>query len=320
MHDSTTVTITTINGSRSYSFDRFIKTVAVYILLGLVAVFTVGAFSILFLLGEMENYNALKEQHKTQLITNNELEKNIIEKRTELTEISDKINDIESMIGISAQTTTAAVEMKTRLDTAKISAIERMLMLRLIPSGMPIAYRGQTSDFGWRYHPLRRTQREFHTGADLRAAMSTPVYATADGVVELVHSNPNVGFGNSIGLTHALGFKTLYAHLDRIVVTQGSFIQKGQLIAYSGNTGYSSGPHLHYEIRYLNKPLDPVSFMEWNLQSYEEIFEREKKVQWDSVAKGITWQWTLLEQLSSQREQKLPAPSRLSASSTSMDR
>ena len=315
MRDKTTITITTIKGSKSYTIDQFIKNVALYVVLGFFAVIILGAISIFFLLGEMDNYSLLKEQHKGLLITNSELEISIDDKRSQLIEISEKITDIESMIGMNPQ---PAKEMQTRLDSAHISAAERMLMLRVVPSGMPIEYRGYTSVFGWRYHPLRRTQREFHTGLDLRAAHSTPVYSTADGFVELVRSNPTVGFGNLISITHSFGFKSLYGHLDRMVVQQGDFIQKGQLIAYSCNTGYSSGPHLHYELRYLNKPLDPTAFMEWDLKSYETIFDKEKKVQWDSVAKGIKWQWTLLEQLSSQREPKLPAQSKLSASSISM--
>ncbi|MDR3347331.1 MAG: M23 family metallopeptidase [Helicobacteraceae bacterium] len=314
MRDNTTITITTINGSKSYTFGQFVKSIALYILLIFTAIGIVGAASIVFLLGEMDNFEKLKERHKALLITNNDLGADIDKKRAQLTQISEKITDIESLVGMTPQPTE---EMRKRLDAAKMGATERMLMLRMVPSGVPIEYRGLTSIFGWRYHPLRRTQREFHTGSDLRAALKTPVYATADGVVDLVRSNENVGFGNLISITHAFGFKSLYAHLDSMVVDQGDFIQKGQLIAYSGNTGYSSGPHLHYEIRYLNKPLDPTAFMEWDLQSYEAIFEREKRVQWDSVAKGITWQWTLLEQLSSQKEPKLQAQSKLSASSTS---
>ncbi|MDR3162636.1 MAG: M23 family metallopeptidase [Helicobacteraceae bacterium] len=317
MRDKTTITITTLQGSRSWTIDQVIKSAIFYVLAGIATIIVIGAASIYFLLGEMDNFSRLKEQHRTLLITSNELEVSIDEKRTQLAEISEKINDIESMIGMTPQ---VDGEVHSRLDTARISAAERMLMLRMVPSGVPVEYKGQTSPFGWRYHPLRLTQREFHTGVDLRAPLSTSVYAAADGVVDLVRTNQTVGFGNLVGLTHSLGFRTLYAHLDRVVVSQGDFVQKGQLIAYSGNTGYSNGPHLHYEVRYLNKPLDPVAFMEWDLKSYEAIFEREKKIQWDSVAKGITWQWTLLEQLSSQKEPRLPVQSRLSANSTSTDR
>lgn len=314
MRGKTTITITNVDGSRSYTIDQMIKSVIRYVALGIGALFVIGALTIYFLLGEMDNYRILKDQYKTLLMTNSDLEIAISEKKVQLSEISEKITDIESMIGMEPQ---KEFEVRSRLDVARISAAERMLMLRTIPSGMPIEYRGVTSPFGWRNHPLRRSQREFHTGLDLRGTVGTPVYATADGVVELIRANQSVGFGNLITLAHAYGFKTLYAHLNRMVVDQGDFVQKGQLIAYSGNTGYSSGPHLHYEVRYLNKPLDPAAFAEWDLRDYEAIFDKEKKVQWDSVVKGIKWQWTLLEQLSSQREQKLLVQSTLSANSTS---
>ena len=314
MRGKTTITITTLNGSRSYTIDQMIKSVLRYAALGVGAIFVIGALSIYFLLGEMDNYRTLKDQYRTLLMTNSDLELAISEKRNQLSEISEKITDIESMIGMAPQ---KEFEVRSRLDVARISAAERMLMLRTIPSGMPIEYRGVSSNFGWRNHPLRRSQREFHTGTDFRGHVGTPIYATADGVVELVRANKTVGFGNLITVAHSYGFKTLYAHLQRMMVNQGDFVQKGQLIAYSGNTGYSSGPHLHYEVRYLNKPLDPWSFTQWDLKAYETIFDKEKKVQWDSVVKGIKWQWTLLEQLSSQKEQKLLAQSMLNANSTS---
>lgn len=317
MKNKTTLTITTINGSKSYTLDQMIKGVIKYLFFGFIIVLFIGAFTIWFLLGEMKNYQALKDQYKTLLITNSDLEMSIQEKKIELNEISEKITDIESLIGMTPQSETPK---RARLDIAKISASERKLMLRMVPSGMPLEFKGFTSNFGWRFHPLRRTQREFHTGLDLRARVGTPVYASADGIVELVRTNQTVGYGNLVTLSHAVGFKTLYAHLDRVTVNQGEFVQKGQLIAYSGNTGYSSGPHLHYEVRYLNKPLDPLAFVEWDLKEYESIFDKEKKVQWDSVIKGIKWQWTLLEQLSSQREPRSQELSILSANSMSTDK
>ncbi len=316
MRGNTTITITTINGSKSYTIDEMIKGVIGYLALAIGAIFVLGALAIYFLLGEMDNYQALKNQHKHLLLTNSDLEIAIREKQGQLLEISDKVTDIEAMIGMPPQ---ELPSVSARLDLARISASERMLMLRSIPSGMPTEFRGFSSPFGWRNHPLRR-QREFHTGLDFRGPIGTPIYATADGVVELVRPNRTVGFGNLITLSHSYGFKTLYAHLDRMIVNQGQFVQKGQLIGYLGNTGYSTGPHLHYEVRYLNRPLDPKNFVEWDLENYESIFEKEKKVQWDSVIKGIKWQWTLLEQLSSQREQRSLESLTSSVNSTSMAR
>ncbi|MDR0664946.1 MAG: M23 family metallopeptidase [Helicobacteraceae bacterium] len=323
MRDKTTITITTLEGSKSFTVGEFAKSFAIYALALLLIVVITGAISIYFLLGEMENFNRLKEQHKALLMTSANFKEAIEENNATLSELSEKIADIEQIAGLTndlGDKPSASLEMSDKLDLARVSLAERMLMLRSVPSGIPIEYRGTTSDFGWRYHPLRRTQREFHTGIDLRARMGTPVYAAADGVTELTRQNQTVGYGNLITLAHAFGFKTLYGHLDRVLVQQGAFVKKGQLIAYSGNTGYSNGPHLHYEVRYLNKPLDPTAFMEWDLKSYEAIFSKEKKVQWDSVAKGIAWQWTLLEQLSSQKEPRLQAPSKSNANFTSTDK
>ncbi|MDR2034560.1 MAG: M23 family metallopeptidase [Helicobacteraceae bacterium] len=322
MRDKITITITTIDGSKSYTIGEATKNAALYIAIGFLILVLFGVCSIYFLLGELDAFDRLKERHKTLLSSSINLEEAIEEKNATIAELGEKIADIESIAGLSSaqQDKKSEKEMTQRLNLARVGVAERMLTLRLVPSGMPIEFRGNTSAFGWRYHPLRRTQREFHTGVDLRARIGTPVYASADGVVEVTRSGQTVGYGNLITLSHSFGFKTLYGHLDRVMVQQGHFVQKGQLIAYSGNTGYSNGPHLHYEVRYLNKPLDPTAFMEWDLQSYETIFDKEKKVQWDSVAKGIAWQWTLLEQLSSQKEPKLQVPSKLNANSISTDK
>jgi murein DD-endopeptidase MepM/ murein hydrolase activator NlpD len=101
---------------------------------------------------------------------------------------------------------------------------------------------------------------EFHTGIDIGVREGTEVHATAGGVVEYA-GDQRSGYGRVIFINHPGGFVTVYAHNSRLLVAAGQTVQAGQLIALSGNTGYSTGPHLHYEVRYQGRVIDPAPFM-----------------------------------------------------------
>jgi len=126
--------------------------------------------------------------------------------------------------------------------------------LRKTPSIKPVNRGYLTSSFGYRPDPFTH-KRRMHHGQDFGVLTGTPVYATADGVVKA--RNGKTGYGKTIILDHGYGIKTIYAHLSRYVVKPGDEIKRGGLIAYSGNTGRSTGPHLHYEVRVNNVPVNP---------------------------------------------------------------
>ena len=101
---------------------------------------------------------------------------------------------------------------------------------------------------------------EFHTGIDIGVGEGTQVQATADGVIEYAGDSGG-GYGRVVFIKHAGGFTTVYAHNSRILVVPGQFVTAGTIIALSGNTGYSTGPHVHYEVRYQNQVINPAPFM-----------------------------------------------------------
>ena len=109
-----------------------------------------------------------------------------------------------------------------------------------------------------RMHPVLKKNKP-HNGVDFGAPKGTPVYATADGLVEIARFSNSAG--NWVMINHHNGYKTIYMHLDRIVVEENKRIKRGARIGYVGSTGYSTGPHLHYEIRLKNNPIDPKSFL-----------------------------------------------------------
>ncbi|NLK66211.1 MAG: M23 family metallopeptidase [Campylobacteraceae bacterium] len=159
--------------------------------------------------------------------------------------------------------------------------IEKVFNLS-IPNGIPIEFKGITSKFGERIHPISGNLR-FHHGIDLRAVEGTPTYAPADGFVKY-SAMSNTGYGYLVIISHNWGFETRFAHmLNKDVVRVGQRVKKGDLIGYTGNTGYSTGPHLHYEVRFLDHTLDPLNFM-----SFENIFHDERKVPWRAITEAMS--------------------------------
>lgn len=111
-----------------------------------------------------------------------------------------------------------------------------------------------SSGFGWRRHPIRKV-RQFHTGIDIPKVKGTPVYATGNGVI--VRKSYGSGYGNFVEIQHAGDFQTLYAHLSKTMVNVGDSVNIAQQIGCVGNTGVSTGSHLHYEVRKGKRFLNP---------------------------------------------------------------
>ncbi len=124
-----------------------------------------------------------------------------------------------------------------------------------------------SSPYGYRYHPLLK-RRRMHTGIDFALPKGNGVYATGDGVVEEVKVEVR-GYGRQVVINHGFGYKTRYAHLHSINVAQGQKLKRGQQIGLVGNTGKSTGPHLHYEVLFKNKPVDPMAFMDLSMKPEE---------------------------------------------------
>lgn len=115
-----------------------------------------------------------------------------------------------------------------------------------------------SSPFGYREHPIKG-EVLFHEGIDISANIGTEIHATAQGkVISIMYSK--YGYGNRVVIQHAYGFETLYAHMDTIRLKKGQWVNKNQIIGTVGNTGLSTGSHLHYEIHKNNQPRDPLGY------------------------------------------------------------
>jgi murein DD-endopeptidase MepM/ murein hydrolase activator NlpD len=126
------------------------------------------------------------------------------------------------------------------------------------------------SGYGYRVDPVYGTTK-FHEGMDFSAPQGTPVYATGDGTV--IHSSWESAYGNLIEINHGYNYVTRYAHLSEILVRNGQTVKRGDLIGKVGNTGKSTGPHLHYEVRLRGEPQNPVNYYFFDLTpaQYDEM-------------------------------------------------
>jgi len=149
-------------------------------------------------------------------------------------------------------------------------------MLASIPGIQPVSNKDLkriASGFGYRIHPIYKTLR-MHEGIDFTAPIGTPIYATGNGTVERLKSRMS-GYGKVVKIDHGYGYETLYAHMSKIIVRPGQKVKRGEIIGYVGNTGRSTGPHLHYEVIKNKKPVNPVHFFYQDLtpEEYEKVIE-----------------------------------------------
>lgn len=148
-------------------------------------------------------------------------------------------------------------------------------MLRCIPAIQPVSnknLRQTASGYGARIDPIYKTQK-FHSGMDFSAHVGTDVYATGDGVV--VEMGWQTGYGNTIIIDHGFGYKTMYAHLHDFRTRLGKKVVRGEVIAGVGNTGKSTGPHLHYEVHIKGNHVNPVNyyFMDLSADDYDQMIQ-----------------------------------------------
>ncbi len=141
---------------------------------------------------------------------------------------------------------------------------EKSLLLSSLPDIFPV--KGYiSSGFGRRIDPITG-KYEFHKGIDISAPYGSKIIAPADGIVTF--AGVDSGYGYSVVISHKYGFSTRYAHMSRINVKRGQRVLKGDVIGFIGSTGHSTGPHLHFEIRINNKPINPLKLLARNISRY----------------------------------------------------
>lgn len=310
MKNKLIVTLTTVRGSRQYSLGQVARYLALFFILSSLLSFFVSNWLLVKTSDDLavleQDHQELADQYEMLLGTQNlykaelddlssslsrlarerdrlqaanvRMEDRLQEGQVQMGELhatlGASLNGLEALLNV-----TPTDEMSAeRLETLTMMANQRLFMLNGIPNGVPIQAQRISDSFGMRMHPIKG-KRVMHHGIDFKADVGTPVYATADGVVEY-SGNKGDGYGRQIVILHNFGFKTNYSHLDKLLVENGEFVHKGQKIAESGNTGRSTGPHLHYEVRHLYTKLDPTPFMAWNLANFDSLFTKTTGIKW----------------------------------------
>ena len=313
------ITISDIHGSKQYSVHEIIKKVILFAVLTFILIGVLTFFYIKYLNNRVDELrvetdhfkqemitlkatsDSLKKENKRLNVLKSQLVALIDENTDKLDSMKSHLREVEEIIGIGPDINASDAdriqqakeheeETKKKLveniqieaKKEKVTAIQKALLLNSIPNGKPLKYRRIASPFGYRIHPVTH-KNTFHAGLDLPAKYGTPIYAPASGVV--VYAAKKGAYGNFMLIAHSYGFKTAYGHLSKFAVKSGDYVTKGQKIAYVGSTGRSTGPHLHYEIRYLTKWVDPKPFMFWNLDNINYITDKIDTVNWKSILK-----------------------------------
>lgn len=156
-------------------------------------------------------------------------------------------------------------------------AVDKDLMAEVVPAIMPVDQKqvtGRLGAFGSRINPVTKQYQRQHDGIDLPGRTGTPIYATGTGLV-VAPEGRGTGYGLQVVVDHGFGYRTRYAHLSKILVAPGQLVKRGEVIAEMGNTGRSSGSHLHYEVIYRGKPVDPINYISRDMseEEFQNIIE-----------------------------------------------
>ncbi|WP_339722571.1 peptidoglycan DD-metalloendopeptidase family protein [Marinomonas primoryensis] len=310
MKDNITVSVSSIHGTKHFSFGKktrhTFKFISGMIFIGIL----LAAGIIYYLLNdaefsklklrELENKSSSLSKEITSLTALKiSLEQDLSEREERMQLVSDRLGDLENLLGMNNNDG----KLESRLDTATINSSIRVAMLTQIPSGPPVKNARTSSGYGKRIHPVTGVMK-YHRGQDFAVNTGTPIYAPADGAIEAIRPS-NKGSGNFLRILHSYGFSSSYSHLSKFVVKKGDFIKKGDLIAYSGNSGLTSGPHLHYEVRFIGRPLNPKPFLDWNVDKFDTIFKNVRGIRWESLVDKIELRVSHQLQLSSQKAAQL---------------
>ena len=282
------ITITDLNGSRNFVLGDVIKRIALYIVLVFVLIGSLTTFYIRYLLETTNEARELMSDLQRQNSMINEAKQ---ASQLELERLEGKISELGEQYGVDLNTSLENATFVQDIEKIMLSVAETKALFEGIPNGDPTGGKGRISDhYGYRTHPVLH-HRQMHAGLDFAMPVGTPIYATANGVVLSAGMQP--GYGHMVEIRHNFGFGTRYGHVNgKYAVKQGDFVRKGDIIAYSGNSGLSTGPHLHYEIRFISKALNPINFVNWKQENYKDIFQKEGQIQWQSLVKLLSPQIT----------------------------
>ena len=266
-----------------------------YVLHGLTALALIGTITVVAAVGsysrmlwKVGNYNALRHDQENLKKQYRDLQSTIKDTNQRLDSLQSLATEVAMTYGVLRYHPAAFDQADDDPETSKdsfdrsvqqYSFLKRNAAAIAVSSGglrmMPAAFFADsnytpsiwpilghiTDSFGQRLDPFSG-EGAFHTGVDVAAEYGAPVHATADGVV--VTADTHSGYGRVVIVEHGFGLTTWYAHLSSYAVVAGTHIKRGEVIGYAGISGRSTGPHVHYEVRMNNAPVNPWRYMKSN--------------------------------------------------------
>ncbi len=253
---------------------------ALYVVLGLALFGSVSLFgmvsSYLRMTWKVSNYNSLRSEVETLRTQYHTLQRENDQKQEQLASLQLMASEVSMSLGLKRQfegqesimdegplvpTYAESLDQYNFLKSASFSRIQRNFphqwQKNVLPSLWPVNGR-ILSTFGGRTDPFSG-EGAFHTGVDIQAGLGTPVHAAADGVV--IQAEYSGGYGKLVVVDHGNGLRTMYGHLSKFNVVPGQEVRKGSVVAFSGNTGASTGPHLHFEVRMGGSAVNPYPYL-----------------------------------------------------------
>lgn len=252
------------NGSKQFSVHRLVQKVALFTGIGIVSVVILYFILAHFLMSELEvilaNNTKVRESFQSIYEKNSELERNIDYKTSELMKVSSKINELESIVNIRKHSNETHSNQDINLDS--LSSLQKDMILKIIPNGNPV------DEFAIQTFPSK--------GASVYSlAKISPVYATANGIIDSVRVAGNENYG--IQIQHSYGFTSNYGHLGKIVVQKGDFVTKGQIIGYS-----ASSANLYYDLRFIDSTLEVAKYTSWDSENFATV-ALNSAIDWKSL-------------------------------------
>ncbi len=252
------------NGSRQFSVHRLVQKVALFTGIGIVSVVILYFVLAHFLMSELEvilaNNTKVRESFQSIYEKNSELERNIDYKTSELMKVSSKVSELESIVNIRKHSNETHNNQDVNLDS--LTPLQKDMILKIIPNGNPV------NDFANQTFPSK--------GASVYTlAKVSPVYATANGIIDSVRVAGSENYG--IQIQHSYGFTSSYGHLGKAIVQKGDFVTKGQIIGYS-----ASNADLYYNLRFIDSTLEVAKYTSWDSDNFA-IIGSNSAIDWKSL-------------------------------------
>lgn len=271
IRDKFIISIIDNNGIKQFNIHRLAKKILAYVAIFIAILGVVLFFSIKFLASELKSMQSHKDDTIDKYVVvyneNLALQQEVERSQNTLDEINQKILDLEDVISMK----NASVEVKSSnpFNLANLNTKQKDMILNLLPNSKPFA------------KTLQAESSLLKSGISFSIPQGTPIFATADGIVDLTRNSDTIGIGKFVKVVHSFGFSSIYGYLSKVNVNRGDIVRKGQIIGYSGKNANTDS--VYYDVRFLGSEVDLANFITWDLEHFEIVMNKDSIVNWDSL-------------------------------------